>query len=134
MSNPNDNNEQNELFHSSHLMLLITYTAFTVILIGESFLMGWEKWPLLLISAAVIVCWIMHFRQEASSSVRIWIYAVLMMCTSFFYGIHLTSTFDLAVVMAALIVLFTMTGMKSMMPSDLLYYHGLRFYADGDEW
>ncbi|MBO4927596.1 MAG: response regulator [Clostridiales bacterium] len=123
MSNPNDNNEQNELFHSSHLMLLITYTAFTVILIGESFLMGWEKWPLLLISAAVIVCWIMHFRQEASSSVRIWIYAVLMMCTSFFYGIHLTSTFDLAVVMAALIVLFTMTGMKSMITLCQVTYY-----------
>jgi len=37
-----------------------------------------------------------------------------MMCTAFFYGIHRTSTFDLAIVMAALIVLFAMTGIKRM--------------------
>jgi len=123
MSNPNDQHENNELFQSSHLMLLITYTAFTVILIGESFLMGWEKWVLLLIAAAVCVCWSMHFRQDATPAVRIRIYSVLMMCTAFFYGIHLTSTFDLAVVMSSLIMLFTMTGMKGLITLCQVTYY-----------
>ena len=123
MSNQNSISEKNELFQSSHLMLLITYTAFTVILIGESFLMGWEKWVLLLISIAVIICWTLHFRQDTPSSVRLYIYSFFMMCTAFFYGIHLTSTFDLAVVMSALIVLFTMTGMKALITMCQITYY-----------
>ena len=115
--------EHKELFESSHLMLLVTYTAFTVILIAESFLMGWEKWILILIGAAVILCWSLHFRQYATSLVRIRIYAVLMMCTAFFYGIHLTSTFDLAVVMSSLIMLFTMTGIKSLITLCQVTYY-----------
>ncbi|MBR3033164.1 MAG: response regulator [Clostridiales bacterium] len=123
MGNPNKQNENNELFQSSHLMLLVTYTAFTVLFIGESFLMGWEKWVLLLIGAAVCLCWILHFRQEATPGVRIRIYAVLMMCTAFIYGIHPTSTYDMAVVMSALIVLFTMTGIKGLITLVQVTYY-----------
>ena len=130
MSNPNpnlrENKEQlenNERFQSSHLMMLVTYTVCTALLIGEAFLLGWEKWILILLSAAVIICWIMHFRQEASPTVRIRIYAVLMMCTTFFYGVHATSTFDLAVVMGVLIVLFTMTGMKGLITLCQVTYY-----------
>ncbi len=128
MSNPKDIHEHKELFESSHLMLLVTFTSFVVILIAESFLMGWEKWALLLIVVAVILCWMMHFRQEATSVIRIRIYAFLMMCTAFFYGIHLTSTFDLAVVMSALIVLFTMTGMKSLVTLCQVTYYITMIY------
>ena len=41
--------ESNGLFQTSHLTLLISYTLFSVALIIESFLMGWEKWMLLLV-------------------------------------------------------------------------------------
>lgn len=114
MSKQNISAEQKEIFHSSHLMVLITFTICTILLIGESFLMEWEKFILPLIIGAVIICWVLHFRQEATPNFRITIYGVLMMCTAFFYGIHRTSTFDLAIVMAALIVLFAMTGIKRM--------------------
>lgn len=110
----NNKGENNELFQSSHLMMLITFSIFGVILIVESLLMGWEKWALLLIAAAVAICWIIHIRQKTPAHVSVWIYALLMMCCFFFYGIHQTSTFDLAVVITAIIVLYTMTGMKSL--------------------
>ena len=119
----NDLGEKNELFQSSHLMLLITYTVAAVMLAGETFLMGWEKWVLLLVAVAVIVCWILHFRQDTSSVVRIRIYSIIMMCTTFFYGIHPTSTFDLALVVATLIVLFTMTGMKTLITFCQITYY-----------
>ena len=126
MSNPKDLNERqetNERFQSSHLMLLVTYSICTALLIGESFLLGWEKWTLVLLSIAVIVCWILHFRQTLSSGSRIYIYAILMMCTTFYYGVHATSTFDLAIVMGAMIVLFAMTGMKSLITLCQVTYY-----------
>ncbi len=108
------NTENNELFQASHLMMLISYTIFSSILIGESLLMGWEKWPLLLIIAGVGVSWVMHIRQSFKDNQRLWICSILMMCTFFFYGVHQTSTFDLAVVMTAVITLYTMTGIKAL--------------------
>lgn len=46
MSTTNDNND---LFQSSHLTLLVSYTIFAIILVIESLLLGWEKWVLLVI-------------------------------------------------------------------------------------
>ena len=51
------------------------------------------------------------------------IYALLMMCTAFFYGIHPTSTYDLAIVMAVLIVLFSTTGMKGLITLCQVTYY-----------
>jgi len=106
--------ESTELFESSHLTLLICYTIFSVILSVESLIMGWEKWMVLLILASIVVCWIIHLRHDIPSKVRIWVYSILMMILYFFYGTHLTSTFDLALVMSALIVIYTMTAKKAL--------------------
>ena len=106
--------ERNELFEASHLTLLISYTVFSGVLITESLVMGWELWMLVLIIASNIVCWILHLRHDVPANVRIWIYSILMMCTYFFYGTHVTSTFDLALVMSAVILIYTMTGRKSL--------------------
>ena len=123
MSNTKKISENTELFHSSHLLLLITYTVFATILAGKSFLVGWEKWILVLIGFAVILCWILHFRQEATPQIRVRIYTILMLCTTFYYGIHPTVTFDLGVAFGGLIVLFATTGMKSLITlSQVTYY------------
>ena len=105
--------ESNELFQTSHLTLLISYTLFSTALIIESFLMGWEKWMLLLVVAGVIVSWILHIRHNTPANVRIWIYAVLMMGEFFFYGTHQTSTFDLAVVISAAVLNLAVQGEMS---------------------
>ncbi len=102
-----------DLFQTSHLTILISYTIFATILVVESLLLDWEKWALILIIGGMIAAWVLHIRHTAPSNVRIWLYAVLMMGCYFFYGIHQTSTFDLALVMAALIMLHTMTGRKA---------------------
>ena len=116
--------DSNGLFQTSHLTLLISYTLFSIALIVESFLMGWEKWMLLLVVAGVIVSWVLHIRHDTPAGIRLWIYAVLMMGEFFFYGTHQTSTFDLAVVMSALIMLFTMTGIKSLITLCQFTYYG----------
>ena len=106
--------EKNELFKTSHMMILVAYTIFSVILIGESLLMSWEKWAIIPILAGVLVGWVLHIGQKLTADARMWIYSLLMMATFFFYGIHETSTFDLATVMAAVIILYTMTGVRKL--------------------
>lgn len=101
-----------DLFQTSHLTILVSYTIFATILVAESLLLGWEKWALLLIICGIIAAWILHIRHNTPSNIRLTLYAVLMMGCYFFYGVHQTSTFDLALVMAAIIMLHTMTGRK----------------------
>ena len=69
-------------------MLLIGYSILAVILVVESFLMGWEKWALIPITIGMIFSWIFHIRQLLSTNARLWFYAILMMFSFFFYGIH----------------------------------------------
>jgi signal transduction histidine kinase/CheY-like chemotaxis protein/HPt (histidine-containing phosphotransfer) domain-containing protein len=106
--------KEDDLFQSSHLTLLVSYTIFAAILVVESFLMGWELWALLLVAGGIATAWVLHIRHNTPANVRIWVYAVLIMGCFFFYGIHETSTFDLALVMGALIMLNTMSGKKAL--------------------
>lgn len=115
--------DKNDLFMSSHLTLLLSYTIFALILIMESLLMGWETWVLFLIGGGVILSWGLHIKHDTPPDVRIWIYAALMMFTFFFYGTHRTSTFDLAVVISAVIVLYTMTGKKGLITLCQITYY-----------
>ncbi|MBP3237985.1 MAG: response regulator [Lachnospiraceae bacterium] len=115
--------EKTELFEASHLTLLLTYTVFSVILIGESILMSWEDWAVFLIIVAVLFSWTLHIQNRLPEDIRLWVYSILMMCTFFFYGIHETSTFDLAAVMSAVIILYTMTGIKSLITLCQVTYY-----------
>ena len=77
------NDDKNDNFQASHLMLLIGYTILAVILIVESFLMGWEKWALIPITVGMVFSWIFHIRQLLSTNARLWFYAILMMFSFF---------------------------------------------------
>ena len=103
-----------DLFQTSHLTILVSYTIFATILIVESLLLGWEIWPLLIIVLGIIAAWVLHISHNTPPQVRLWLYAILMMGCFFFYGIHNTSTFDLALVMAAIIMIHTLTGRKHL--------------------
>ena len=78
------NIEKNELFNTSHIMILLAYTIFSIILMGESLLMSWEKWALIVICVALMASWTIHIRQMLKPRERLWIYSLLMMGTFFF--------------------------------------------------
>ena len=101
-----------DLFESSHMIILLSYTFFATILIGETLLMSWEKWIILYALFGLGISWIMHIQQKATPEYRMAVYSVLMMVLMFFYGMHETSTFDIALVTSAVIMLYTMTGLK----------------------
>ena len=115
--------EKNALFKTSHMMILIAYTVLSIILIGESLLMSWERWALLIIGISLVISWTIHIRQMLDPHSRLWIYSLLMMGTFFFYGIHETSMFDLATVMAVVIILYTMTGIKELITLCQITYY-----------
>ena len=120
--------EYNDLFQSSHLTILVSYTVFAAILVAESLLLGWERWALILIITGIIAAWVLHIRHNTPSNVRLWLYAILMMGCYFFYGIHQTSTFDLALVMSAIIMLHTMTGRKPLIILCQFTFYGTMAY------
>ena len=76
--------ERNELFKTSHMVILIAFTVFSLILMGESFLMGWEKWALVVIFVGIAISWTLHIRQILTEYNRLWVYSFFMMGTFFF--------------------------------------------------
>ncbi len=107
-------NKRPQMYQFSHMLILISYSILSIALIGETFLMNWEKWPLLLIAASVVICWILHIRRALTDMQRLWVYSSLMMGTFFFYGIHITSTYDMALLMLVEMMIFTTTGERKL--------------------
>ena len=70
--------KNDDLFQSSHLTLLVSYTIFATILVVESILMGWELWALLLVVGGIATAWILHIKHNTPANVRVWVYAVLI--------------------------------------------------------
>ena len=106
--------EEKEDFNTAHMTILVCFTVLSVILIFESLLMSWEKWAIVLILAGIALAWTLHIQQTIPAKSRLWVYSVLMMIIYFYYGTHLTSTFDSALIMVLVIMVFTMTGMKAL--------------------
>lgn len=94
----------------------------SIVLIIESFIMDWEKWAVLLVIAVLVTSWFMHIRSILRDRDRLWLYSCLMMVTYFFYGVHLTSTFDMALVMCVVIAIYTMTGEKPLVRLCQVFY------------
>ena len=99
-----------EVFQTSPLMILLSYTILGGGLIAETIVMSWELWAIPLLLAGIIISWGLHVTQFLSVRVRIWICTLLMMASFFFYGIHVTSTFDIGLLMMMVIMVFTTTG------------------------
>ena len=125
----NKKTKTNDFFQTSNLTLLVSYTFFATMLIVEALLMGWEKWVLVLFAFSIFGCWRLLLNHKAPTYLRIWIYALLMMACFFFYGVHLTSTYDLAIVMSAIIILYILTGMRVMITMCQITYYITMAYS-----
>ncbi len=128
MGKRDDSVNNNELMLSSHMMMIVSYTIFSVILIIETFVMDWEKYAVFMIIGGVVASWILHIRQVGQDTLRPWIIATLMMATFFFYGSHTTSTYDLAIVISVVMLLYTMTGMHSLVTFCQVTYYVTMIY------
>ena len=94
----NKKQDRVELYESSQLLILIGYSIFAVMLIAGSIVMHWEIWGIILVAIALIAVWFMHITEVSTTYSRTWFYAIITMLTFFFYGVHISSTFDIAIV------------------------------------
>lgn len=121
-------NHRTGLFESSHMLILVSYTLLALGLVFETLLMSWELWAIPLILSAVAVCWYLHTGQKMTEHQRVWIYTFLMMGTFFFYGIHLTSIFDMSTLMIIMILIFTVVGEGALVTfCQITYYFTLLY-------
>ena len=119
----NKKEDRIELVESSQLLILIGYTIFAVMLIAGSIVMQWELWGTILVGVALITVWFMHITEVSTVYSRTWFYAIITMLTFFFYGVHISSTFDIAIVMAAILLVFARTGLKKIINFGLVTFY-----------
>ena len=133
-------NLEGDVFRASPLMILITYTVLGIALIAETILMSWELWAIPIIAASIAICWGLHITQFMSHKIRLYISTILMMVCYFFYGIHITSTYDMPLLMMLIIMIFTTTGEVWLVTAcQLTYYFTLAYdiivmIKTGTEW
>ncbi|MCR5123393.1 MAG: response regulator [Ruminococcus sp.] len=124
----NRNEDRNDLFQASQMTILVSYTIFSLILIGETFIMSWELWAIVPVTIGMVLSWVLHINQFFNPEHRLWIYSAFIMFSFFFYGSHRTSVFDTASVMAVVLILYTMTGIKPLITFlQILYYVTLAY-------
>ena len=122
------NREKNDMFRTGNLVLLLGYTIFAIMHVVITFLLGWDKWVLFVIGAFVGICWGIHIKSIFTSNQRLWVIAFIMMINYFIYGVHMTSTYDLAIVMAAIMMLFIMTEIKPLITlCQITYYISMTY-------
>lgn len=115
-------NEQ-EKQRAAHLLILLCYTILSIVLIGESLLMGWERWVVVLLPIGVIICWVLHIGNKLPSDARLYIYTALMMFVFFFYGIHESSMYDLAPLIITVMILYSTTEKYSTIKICMFTYY-----------
>ncbi|MCH5268908.1 MAG: response regulator [Lachnospiraceae bacterium] len=106
-----------------HLMILLCYTIFTIILVVESIFVKWNMGAVILIILGIIASWVIHILGNMTERTRLWTYFILMMLTFYFYGIHEDSTYNLAPVMAVVIVMYSATDEKRFVRLCALIYY-----------
>ena len=133
-------NPEKTYFNTNHFIILGCYTVFAILLIAESLLLKWEMWALILIALSVFLCWVIHIRRPIPGYARVWVYAFLMMMSTFFYGTHVSSTFDLGLLMTVLILIFISTGIPGLITlCQCTYYLAMLYdlitmYLEGEKF
>lgn len=105
---------EQEKQRATHLLILLCYTIFTIVLAGEAFLLGWEMGAVVLLLLGLAASWVIHITGKIPESIRLWLYFILTMLAFFFYGIHETSVYDLAPVMIGVIIMYSITEIYSI--------------------
>lgn len=113
---------EQERQRAAHLLILLCYTILTVVLAGETLLLGWETLVIVLLLLGVVLSWIIHITEKFPVEISVWFYFALTMLAFFFYGIHETSIYDLAPVMMIIILIYSITEMYNIIRLSVVVY------------
>lgn len=110
------------------LMILLSFTIFVIVLTGETCFLGWEMSAVVLLMLGLVASWVLHITGIVPESIRRWLYFILIMLSLFFYGIHETSVYDLALVMIVVIFVYSTTERYSMVYLCVATYYLIMCY------
>ena len=113
----------------SQLIILISYTFFTIALLMEGILLGWNRLTIFEIGAGLLVCWVLHIMGKVPESVERWLHFALGMAGFAFYGGHLSSLYDLAPVMIIFMIVFFAAEAYDMIRLCAVVYFVVVFYG-----
>ncbi len=102
------------------IIILISLTC--IGLTAESVLMRWEFWVPPIIILGTVSLWVMNLIDRPEYNVRRAYYLCYAMFSTFFHGIHTTSFFDVAMVIALVMVAFSFFDQIYMMNLAMLEY------------
>ena len=114
--------------NTSELATLISYTLLSVILSGETVLLSWETWVIPLLYAGIVGSWTFYLVRMFETRMRLWIDAILMMFAMFFYGIHLTSVYDLAPVLGVVMMIFAIADIPGLIYMAMINYYAIMLF------
>ncbi|MBE7002961.1 MAG: response regulator [Ruminococcaceae bacterium] len=108
--------------NKTHSLIIVIITIACIGFSIVSFIERWEFWvsPVLVIGAAIL--WVLHVTQRMEVRYREMFYLLYGMFASFFYGMHETSFFDVAVVTMLMLVLYSLMDHYYMLNLILTEY------------
>lgn len=74
---------EQEKQRATHLMILLCCTIFTIVLIGESILLGWGTGAVVLLLLGLAASWTVHVTEKLSEPLRLWLYFIVTMLAFF---------------------------------------------------
>ena len=109
-------NERNERF----IILVLTFASVGLSLVN--ILMKWEFWMPPVIIIGVVLLWLMHVTETPEYNLRMLAFFLYALLIVFYHGVHTTSFFDISMVAALAMVIFSFLNKLFMMNIFLLEY------------
>ena len=107
--------------------IVFVVTVAAVGLVFENLLMGWEFWVPVVILAGIVSLWAVNFSDRIDYGIRKVFYFSSAALLVFYHGIHKTSLFDSALVVAFVMMIFTLFNSGYMMNILLIEYFVILF-------
>lgn len=100
---------------STHLLMAVAATAFSVMLLLITLTMSWELWmiPMIVVGSGLI--WCLHIGRIGSRILYENVCAGVMMFELFFFGIHSASLFDIPIMVSILLLVFSLPDRRRLL-------------------
>ena len=107
--------------------IVFVVTLAAVGLIIETMLMGWEFWVPVVILVGIVSLWAVNLSDRIDYGIRKVFYFSVATLLVFYHGIHKTSLYDSALVVAFVMIIFTLLNSVYMMNIFLIEYFVILF-------
>lgn len=92
---------------SFHIMLLAVFTVLSLLLDIIILISGWENAAVVPITAAVIVCWGVHFIKIGSDEQRLYLYVIMILLVLGYYAFQGSTITDVPIILCLLLTMLS---------------------------